>query len=89
MFSICCAFIKITLLNISGCFYYSFSSKINFKKILGRCIIIIFKHMRVHPECCNPDTHSVIDVKHKVKLFVNLTFPSTLSYIAKVSGWTQ
>lgn len=45
--------------------------------------------MRVHPECGNPDTHSVTDVKQKVKLFVNLIFPSTLSYIAKVNGWTQ
>lgn len=45
--------------------------------------------MGVHPECGNPDTHSVRDENHKVKLLMNLTFPSTLSYIAKVNGWTQ
>lgn len=45
--------------------------------------------MRVHPECGNPNSHGVIDVKRKVKLFMTLTFPSTLSYIAKVNGWTQ
>lgn len=35
--------------------------------------------MRFYPECGNPGAHSVIDVKHNVKLFMNLRFPSTLS----------
>lgn len=61
--------------------------KKNSQKILGRYIIIIFKYMKVHLECGN--VHSVTDVKRKVKLFTNLTFPSTLSYIAKVNGWSQ
>lgn len=43
--------------------------------------------MKAHPEGGDPDTHGVIDVKHKVKLLMNLTFPFTLSYIANTNKY--
>lgn len=48
---------------------------------------MIFKYMKAHPECGDPGTHGVIDVKHKVKLFMNLKFPFTLSYIANTNKY--
>lgn len=70
-------------------FYYCFSSKIYYKKILRRYIIMIFKYLKPHPERGDPDTHSVIDVKHKVKLLMNLTFHFILSYIANTNKYVK
>lgn len=35
---------------------------------------MIFKYMKTHPKCGNPDTHNVTDVEHKVDLSTNLLF---------------
>jgi len=48
---------------------------------------MIFKHTKAHPQGGDPDTHSLIDVKHKVKLFLNLTFPFTSSYISNTNKY--
>lgn len=50
---------------------------------------MIFKYKKPHPEHGDPDTHSVIDVKHKVKLFMNLTFRFILSYIANTNKYVK